>query len=75
MARIKSTYMGIPAYKRIGGHSYEYHSRYRTKVDAEREARYLKSKMGYKTRIVTLPKSLQKGIHSLEGVKYLLYVG
>jgi len=75
MARTKNTYMGIPTYKKIDGHTYEFHSRYRTKADARREAQFLKSKMKFKTRIIPLPKSLQKGIHELEGVRYLLYVG
>ena len=71
----KSTYTGIPIYKKIGGHTYEFHSRYRTKADAEKEARYLKAKMKFKVRIIPLPKSLNKGIHSIEKIKYLLYTG
>ena len=60
----KDTYHGLATELKFNGKKYEQHSRYAVKRDAEREARFLRSK-GWGARIVSI---------SLPDYKYAIYV-
>jgi len=51
-------YEGIAEYRQLGGKKYEFHSRYSTKRDAQREAVFLRQNGLFKgVRVVPCPKS------------------
>lgn len=64
------SYQGIAEYRTFGGKKYEYHSKYRTKTDAQKQARFLKGR-GFKgVRVVPTPKS---PLISYPEAKWLVY--